>query len=279
MKKLFCSSDVHGFYDEWMTALEKAGFDKENPNHIIVHCGDLIDRGHQPMKCLNFVNSLPAERKILICGNHELLMDDLIARKYPQLHDETNGTMPTIRDLTNIYGHDQSAIEDMQYCEAWKKYRKSLVWYAEVGNYIFVHSWIPCEERDKWGRFLGIEYNPDWRNSTARQFENATWGNPFECWQNGIVEEGKTITHGHWHNSFGHANIHNYGVEFVKPVETMHFDEETGRMWPFAEYGVFEDKGICSLDACTVVSHFVNCKVIKIKEKDWKEYAKKATIV
>ena len=29
-----------------------------------------------------------------------------------------------------------------------KKYLKSLVDYAEVGNYIFVHGWIPCNRDD-----------------------------------------------------------------------------------------------------------------------------------
>ena len=48
MKKYFVVSDVHGFYDEMKKALDNAGFDIANPDHIFVSCGDLLDRGRQP---------------------------------------------------------------------------------------------------------------------------------------------------------------------------------------------------------------------------------------
>ena len=57
MKTMFCLSDVHGFFDEMIKALDDAGFDKENNSHIFVHCGDLLDRGEKPLECLKFVNS------------------------------------------------------------------------------------------------------------------------------------------------------------------------------------------------------------------------------
>ena len=44
--KYFVSSDIHGFYDEWMKALKDAGFDIANDNHKIIVCDDLFDRGH-----------------------------------------------------------------------------------------------------------------------------------------------------------------------------------------------------------------------------------------
>ena len=74
MATYFVVSDVHSFYNEMMYALVKAGFDKDNKNHIFVSLGDLLDRGPDAVKCLEFVNSLPVERKILIKGNHERLM-------------------------------------------------------------------------------------------------------------------------------------------------------------------------------------------------------------
>ena len=57
--KYFIFSDVHGFYDELMLALNNAGFDKDNPEHIIISLGDLLDRGPKPLQCLQFVNSIP----------------------------------------------------------------------------------------------------------------------------------------------------------------------------------------------------------------------------
>ena len=53
--KYFVSSDIHGHYDEWQLALNEAGFDFNNPNHKIVHCGDLFDRGRQPKQIIDFV--------------------------------------------------------------------------------------------------------------------------------------------------------------------------------------------------------------------------------
>ena len=50
--KYFVSSDIHGFYDEWILALKNKGFDIKNPNHKIIICGDIFDRGRQPKKLL-----------------------------------------------------------------------------------------------------------------------------------------------------------------------------------------------------------------------------------
>lgn len=33
--KYFVSSDIHGYYDEWMKALGENGFDEKNPEHRV----------------------------------------------------------------------------------------------------------------------------------------------------------------------------------------------------------------------------------------------------
>ena len=82
MKKYFVVADVHGFYTEMIEAINKEGFDIENPDHIFVSLGDLLDRGQEAEKCLDFVNSLPKDRKILIIG-YSILNSKLVvpARK------------------------------------------------------------------------------------------------------------------------------------------------------------------------------------------------------
>ena len=45
MPKFFVVSDVHGFYDELLNALDDAGFDSENTDHYLISCGDNFDRG------------------------------------------------------------------------------------------------------------------------------------------------------------------------------------------------------------------------------------------
>ena len=53
--KYFVSSDIHGFFNEWQNALKDKGFDLNNPEHKIILCGDLFDRGSQQKEIINFV--------------------------------------------------------------------------------------------------------------------------------------------------------------------------------------------------------------------------------
>ena len=95
-KKYFCASDVHSFYTEWELALSAAGFDKTNPDHIIIVCGDLFDRGPESRSCYEFMTTmLDQNRAIYVRGNHEdLILDALyeVARhKHIGRHHISNG--------------------------------------------------------------------------------------------------------------------------------------------------------------------------------------------
>ena len=103
--KYFIVADVHGFYDEMISALREKGFDRDNPNHCFVSLGDLLDRGRQPYECLSYVLTLDLDRSILIRGNHEDLMDEMIRRGWYERHDVQNGTAVTACDLL---GYDAS---------------------------------------------------------------------------------------------------------------------------------------------------------------------------
>ena len=63
-------------------ALDDAGFDEKNDNHVFVSCGDLFDRGVENRKVYDFIRCL--KRKVLICGNHdERLLTTLLAHDLP----------------------------------------------------------------------------------------------------------------------------------------------------------------------------------------------------
>ena len=96
--KYFVSADIHGFYDEWMLALREKGFDVNNPNHKIIVCGDIFDRGKQPKQVIDFILS-HKDKIILIRGNHEDLMEDMIKRNKNTIADLLNGTAQTVVDL------------------------------------------------------------------------------------------------------------------------------------------------------------------------------------
>ena len=85
MQKLYVISDVHGFYDEMRTALDKAGFDQTDENSWLISCGDVWDRGNKPREVMNYLLSL--SRAVLISGNHSLLFKECCRRGFPYRYD------------------------------------------------------------------------------------------------------------------------------------------------------------------------------------------------
>lgn len=241
--KYYICSDVHGFFDILKEALDNAGFDKNNPGHIFVSLGDLLDRGKQPRECLQFVNSL--ERKILIRGNHEDLMEEMLEAGYPRTHDFHNGTYNTVIDLKGNNIDDN--FEAIKYDTDYIKYISSTVDYFETKTDIFVHGWIPCFYWESWS---GVRHewskNENWRE--VQDWEPYRWLNGMEAWKNGIREKDKTIFCGHWHTSFGNYRYHQSG------------DCEFGET---ADFSPFIDKGIVALDSCVAFSKKINVYVLE----------------
>lgn len=245
MNKYFVVSDVHGFYNEMISALTENGFDKNNPEHIFVSCGDLFDRGRQPRECLDFVLSLPRERRILIRGNHEDLLDNIMKFHTYNSYDHSNGTIDTIKRLTKKQFVDDSAISKLSSDKKVTEYYNSLVNYHETDKFIFVHSWYPL-----------VDYN--WRQATREDWNYARWGNPYDKWSLLPIEKdlgNKTIVVGHWHTSYAHSKFHHIGKEFPGKNEKV---EEVCCFDPFV------DHQIIGLDACTALTKKVNCVVLDI---------------
>lgn len=243
MMKYYIFGDAHGYFDILKKALDDAGFDRNNPEHFLVSLGDLLDRGKQPRECLQFVNSL--ERKILIRGNHEDLMEEMIAIRYPRTHDFSNGTWYTAVDLTGKENVDDVLIS-MKDDEDYNRYINSTIDYYETKTGIFVHGWIPCFYFS-YG-YGGVKHdwskNINWRE--VRDWKQYRRLNGMEAWKSGIVDK-KTIFCGHWHTSFGNSKYHNIGTEFGED----------------ADFGPFIDKGIVALDACTAYSGKINVYVLE----------------
>ena len=248
MKKLFVTSDVHSYFDELMRALNQAGFDINNEGHIFVCCGDLLDRGAFPRKCLKFVNDLPDNRKILIRGNHEVLAMDCVARGYFGQHDMWNGTFETIQLLSD-YWQDPYAVPEDDVIESfsknpeWIKYYNSTVYYKEVGDYVFTHGWIPSGGTTEYP-----VYEADWRD---KPFKEAIWANGMEMWNRGVKVPNKTVVCGHWHASYGHTKLH--GIDPTTATNNI-------------LNSAFKDNGIIALDSSVPRSRFLNVEVIEIED-------------
>ena len=248
--KLFVVSDIHSFYAPLIEALNKAGFDPNNKDHWLISCGDCFDRGPESVEVLHYLMQL--ERKILIKGNHDLLLKDLCDRGFPYSHDKSNGTVRTVQD----FGGSPLPSEFEKSCQiTWDKtaaYRDLLINYFETEKYIFVHSWIPLIVENDYPKYYTRDreyhFNPDWRTATEKEWDEAMWGNPFEIAAQGLNQTGKTIVFGHWHCSTGHKMLGRCKSEF---------DEDA--IWEpcFAE-------GIIGIDRCT--AHTGECNVVILED-------------
>lgn len=268
MKKYFVVSDVHGFFNELKEALDKAGFDKNNPEHVFVSCGDFFDRGNQARECLDFVMSLPKERRILVMGNHDENLYQLISgKRVANINDAYNGTIDTIKQfLGNPKLYNTVAVErrkDLLSNKKLMQYFDELKDYYANDKYIFVHGWLPwyteSEETDDFGfnEKDVIIYDFD-----STEWHDARWANGFEEWEyiryfvdkyGYELKDPRTVVCGHWHTSYAHSKFHGNGREYPRDKEN--WREDTC-------FDPFYDKGIIGLDACTALTRQVNVVVL-----------------
>ena len=204
MPKLFCVSDVHGFYDELRAALDNAGFDPNNEQHTLIVCGDCFDRGPAPGEVMSYLMSLP--RKILIKGNHEQLLVECCERGYPGSHDMSNGTFATINELGGAgsgYTFDECCMRTLARTHI---FLDSMVNYFETKNYVFCHGFIPVNCNDHlppyYRRNRSYSKMENWRDASQYQWDDAAWLCSFDMIEQGFGIE-KCIVAGHFHASYG----------------------------------------------------------------------------
>lgn len=238
--KYFVSADIHGFYDEWQNSLKDKGFDINNLEHKIVVCGDLFDRGRQPREIIDFILS-HKDKFILIRGNHEDLMQEMIDRNYNISADLSNGTAYTIVDLYPEWQVSEFDLKKIAMRTRLQEVLNMCVDYFETEHYIFVHGWIPIIENC----YL---YDSEWRKTRKERWQKARWANPVEMYRYKIFEPNKTIVCGHWHCS---ALWHEQN-----PKQYDEFGEK-------ASFEPFITKDMIALDACTVYSRKVNVVVLE----------------
>ena len=226
--KYFCCSDIHGHYYQWIRDLKEVGYDKDNPNHTLIVLGDIFDRGRQPLEIYNFLKSIPKERRILVRGNHEILLKDLVQRGYAESHDKHNGTWQTLLDLSiqptdsefqlyiseNYYknGHPTAFEYDSEgKCIGWtreykqyqdtideefeKRKRKvtknSLV--KEIINWIDSDEWVNYYETKDYifvHSWIPLQEHIDWEKSASYGFTTKSGPDTFrEDWRNATQQE------------------------------------------------------------------------------------------
>lgn len=145
-RKIFVVTDVHGHYTLLKEALDKAGFHKDDPQHLLVCCGDYFDRGSENVEVLKFFERL--KHCVLLRGNHEDLLLKLLQTGKVLPHNYINGTMQTLTDFFGKYAIDP--VDDTIDFSGKSRtvdricgFIEETVNYYETDKYVFVHGWLP----------------------------------------------------------------------------------------------------------------------------------------
>ena len=227
--KLFVTSDIHSFFTPFKAALDEAGFESGNSEHLLVICGDCFDRGNESCDLYKYLKATP--NKIIVKGNHEELLEECIKRGMPYMHDYSNGTYKTICDLGGMsHGRDFSECCVITW-NIVKPLLDQMVDYYETKKFVFVHSTIPLKE--------------DWRLAHAQEWKDARWSNPFEFWEQ-VKIENKTVIFGHWHTSWARTR-----------------DEICSEWGPDSCFEPYDGGDFIGLDACTAYTKKVNVLVLE----------------
>ena len=169
--KIFAISDMHSYLTPTLKALKDAGWDENNSDHIIVVCGDALDRGNETAEMVAWILDLISKGKLIyVKGNHDILMQKMLDRGYSEWHDKSNGTEKSYYQLLNAHADMMDGRKPDEIVRAvLKPLYDKMVNYFETKNYIFVHSWIPANLVG----FDKYEFVKYWRNATDKEFENA----------------------------------------------------------------------------------------------------------
>ena len=260
--KYFVFSDVHGFYDLLIGKLNSEGFDINNPNHMLISLGDNFDRGPQNYLVYSFLKQMKDKNKIILLrGNHEDLLLNMINTNTANYYDITNGTYQTINEFSIRYfgkfGDDLffNGFE-LLYQELKNDGVLDLIYdmkdYYETDNYVFTHGFIPVLKDDEYNPI----YDEDWRKSDRKKFKEARWTNGISMSINyNIGVPNKKIVIGHWHTSYGHVRKNN-NKENLKSYKELEFSSD-------ANFNIYTDKNIIAIDACTAHTNKINVLVVE----------------
>lgn len=235
MKKLFVVSDIHGHYTLLIDALNRAGFERKNPDHQLICCGDYFDRGKENVEVLRFFEGL--NQPVLLRGNHEDLLLKLLYTGKLLPHHYINGTLQT---LENFFGkHFVDPADDTidfsgktRTVDRICQFIQSTVDYYETDHYVFVHGWLP-ENAD----------TPDARkNASPEDWAKARWVKWSERYVGQPPLAGKTLICGHFPTFYANA-----------------FDKNRKK----SDASIFYGNGLIAIDAGTADSHSVNVLVLE----------------
>ncbi len=188
LKKIFAVSDIHGCAPALERALKEAGFDKDNPDHLLVVIGDLFDRGVKNREVLAYLNTI--RNKVLIRGNHEDILYDVLESGRVTELQIINGAVNTVSEFFPYYCGE--SFVDMR--EGLHRTSRAMLtrlidsmWdFLETDNYIFTHGWLPENAGES-----------DFRLATSSEWHRARWMRWYNHYPHFPIPDGKTLVIGH----------------------------------------------------------------------------------
>jgi len=138
---IYCISDIHGCYDEFMELLKMINFKSEDTLYVL---GDVVDRGKDSIKCLRYIMATKNIR--MLTGNHEdmMLRSLLFKDKYETWNWFDNGGSVTLQEFNQCGDTEQKKI--LKYLRALPHFLKMNV---HDRNFILVHAGLRINDDDR----------------------------------------------------------------------------------------------------------------------------------
>ena len=278
--KFFVISDVHGEYYDMLAALDEAGFDANNADHVLVTLGDMFDRGPNSADVFTFIQSLLRGRYKAHCinikGNHDCFLQEYLEKgmdgEFVLFNILHNGLADTIESFGGMsrnalsYTQLEDIREGIMACyRNLLPYLQQLPLYFETKNNIMVHAGIDPACKENW-QLTSKDYMLWDINDSAKI----------------IPEVRKTVIFGH-HHAFRVKSLvleEQYGKSQNLAEHLLEVNTLNGTIIRYKAYGNTDDnaalaiwkqgcKGVkIALDGCTNLTHKVNVLVFEDYFKD-----------
>lgn len=133
---IYVTSDIHGEYDLFVKLLQKIKF---SSNDEMIICGDMIDKGQDSVKLLQFIKSFPNFRCII--GNHEYAF---LKHYWAIMQNSPDNFDEVLKKLQDYFPYDGKLLD-------WDTvdWLESLPYYIEENDFICVHAGIPLDQNNR----------------------------------------------------------------------------------------------------------------------------------
>lgn len=131
---IYVCSDIHAEYDLFIKLLEKINFSNADTMYI---AGDVIDKGKDSVRLMQFVMSKPNIHTII--GNHE---HDFLKYYWSLMQQTVENFDNVLKKLQTFFPDGQLLTWDIV------DYIEALPYYLQTEDFVLVHSGVPIDENN-----------------------------------------------------------------------------------------------------------------------------------